>query len=56
MNRHQYLITSIFIIYLIFSGCVEKKTNAQSEKNNEEVIQMNEAGLEKATFGSGCFW
>ncbi len=56
MNRNRYLLPIIFIIYLVFSGCIEKKTNAQSEKTNDKGTTMNEAGLEKATFGSGCFW
>ena len=41
---------------MVFNGCIEKKTNAQSEKTNYKGTTMNEAGLEKATFGSGCFW
>ncbi len=56
MKRNPYLLPLLFIIYLLFNGCVEKKTNAQSEKINDRVISMNEASLEKATFGSGCFW
>lgn len=56
MNRNRYLLPLLFIIYLVFNGCIEKKTNAQSEKTNDKGIPMNEAGLEKATFGSGCFW
>jgi peptide-methionine (S)-S-oxide reductase len=46
----------MFILFLVFNGCVEKETNAQSEKTNNKGIPMNEAGLEKTTFGSGCFW
>jgi len=56
MNRNRYLLPPLFIIYLVFNGCIEKKTNAQSEKANYKGTTMNEAGLEKATFGSGCFW
>jgi len=56
MKNHKYLFSFLFVIFLVVNGCNKKETNAQSEKNNEEVIQMNEAGLEKATFGSGCFW
>ena len=56
MNRYRYLILLIFGLLLVFSGCVEKQTNAQSEKSNEKDNQMSETGLEKATFGSGCFW
>jgi len=56
MNRLRYLISLMFSLFLVFNGCVEKETNAQSEKTNNKGIPMNEAGLEKATFGSGCFW
>ena len=56
MKYYRYLFSFLFIIFLVANGCNKKETNAQSEKINEEDIQMNEAGLEKATFGSGCFW
>ena len=56
MNRNRYLLPLLFIIYLVCNGCIEKKTNAQSEKTNYKGTTMNEAGLEKVTFGSGCFW
>lgn len=56
MNRSQYFITSAFTLLLLFNGCVEKKINAQSEKTNDNGVSMNETGVEKATFGSGCFW
>ena len=56
MYNYKYLISFLFAFILIFNGCNKKETNAQSENVNEEEIQMNETGLEKATFGSGCFW
>ena len=56
MKNYKGLISFLFIFVLILIGCNKKGTNAQSEKTNEEDIQMNETGLEKATFGSGCFW
>lgn len=56
MNRNRYLLPLLFIIYLVFNGCIEKKTNAQSEITSDKDMPMNETGLEKATFGSGCFW
>lgn len=37
------------------NGCDKKDTNAQSDKSYERIT-MDETGLEKATFGSGCFW
>jgi peptide-methionine (S)-S-oxide reductase len=40
----------------VFNGCIEKNTNAQSEKTNDKGTTMNKVGLKKATFGSGCFW
>ena len=56
MSGKRYFVSVIFIVCLVFNGCVEKKTNAQSEKTNDKGITMNESGLEKATLGSGCFW
>jgi peptide-methionine (S)-S-oxide reductase len=56
MKKYEYLFLFLFSIVLFLVGCNRKETNAQSEKTNEKEIQMNESGLEKATFGSGCFW
>ena len=50
------MFSFLFVIFLVVNGCNKKETNAQSEKINEEDILMSEEGLEKATFGSGCFW
>lgn len=56
MKKYEYLFLFLFSIVLFLVGCNKKETNAQSDKTNEKEIQMNESGLEKATFGSGCFW
>lgn len=56
MKNYKYFISFLLFCVLILSGCNKKETNAQSEKTSKEGKQMNEAGLEKATFGSGCFW
>jgi peptide-methionine (S)-S-oxide reductase len=56
MNGFKYLIIFSIISILTFTGCGEKETNAQSEKTKSEGETINMAGLEKAIFGSGCFW
>jgi len=56
MKNYKYFISFLLFCVLILSGCNKKETNAQSEKTSKEGKQMNEASLEKATFGSGCFW
>jgi len=56
MKKYEYLFLFLFSIVLFLVGCNKRETNAQSEKINEKENQMNESGLEKATFGSGCFW
>jgi len=56
MKKYKYLFLFLFSIVLFLVGCNKRETNAQSEKTNEKEVQMNESGLEKATFGSGCFW
>ena len=37
-------------------GCQDKLEKAQLEKNNDKGELMDTTGLQKATFGSGCFW
>ena len=56
MKNYKYLFSFLFAIILVVNGCNKREANAQSEKINEEDIQMDETRLEKATFGSGCFW
>lgn len=53
MNKLKYIILLLFILAL--NGCDKKETNAQSEKSHEGTT-MDQTRLEKATFGSGCFW
>jgi len=49
-----FLLPAVLVVALI--GCESKSANALSEnkKGTGEENQMN--NLEKATFGSGCFW
>jgi len=37
-------------------GCNNKSTNAQSEIGSDKGADQKMENLEKATFGSGCFW
>ena len=37
-------------------GCQDKLEKPQLEKNNNKGELMDTTGLQKATFGSGCFW
>lgn len=46
------LAVSLAVIW----GCNNKSTNAQSEVGNEKGANQKMENLEKATFGSGCFW
>jgi peptide-methionine (S)-S-oxide reductase len=37
-------------------GCQDKLEKVQLKKNNDKGELMDTTGLQKATFGSGCFW
>ena len=39
-----------------FGGCENKSTNNQAENKADSGENLNMDNLEKATFGSGCFW
>jgi peptide-methionine (S)-S-oxide reductase len=52
MRTLLFLVIGLFVA--LNNGCQNKSTNAQSEKKEE--ILMDTTKLEKATFGSGCFW
>ena len=52
MKNNFLLIAVISIAFIL--GCRSKSANAQSEK--VEGVLMDTTGLQKATFGSGCFW
>jgi len=52
MKNNFLLIAVISIAFIL--GCRNKSANAQSEK--VEGVLMDTTGLQKATFGSGCFW
>ena len=51
--KNNFLIIAVISITFIL-GCRNKSANAQSEK--VEGVLMDITGLQKATFGSGCFW
>ena len=46
------LLVYIFTLY----GCGKKDTNAQSEIKKDTGVSEQMNNLQKATFGSGCFW
>jgi len=41
---------------MTFGGCENKSNNIQSENKKDSGEILNMDNLEKATFGSGCFW
>ena len=41
---------------MTFGGCDNKSNNIQSENKKDTGVILNMDDLEKATFGSGCFW
>lgn len=60
MTKHRYLVLIFSVFTIIINDCGNRDTKAQSEKSirllpgKGEIINM--ADLQKATFGSGCFW
>lgn len=46
----------IAVSFAIMWGCNNKSTKAQSEIGNDKGANQKMDNLEKATFGSGCFW
>ena len=41
---------------MTFGGCESKSNNIKSENKKDTGVIFNMDDLEKATFGSGCFW
>jgi peptide-methionine (S)-S-oxide reductase len=41
---------------ITFGGCENKSGNIQSGSNKNTGVTLNMDDLQKATFGSGCFW
>jgi peptide-methionine (S)-S-oxide reductase len=56
MKGLSFVISLIFISTLALIGCGEKETNAQSENKKGTGVDIKMENLQKATFGSGCFW
>jgi peptide-methionine (S)-S-oxide reductase len=47
----------LLALLIITNGCMEAKSTNQEERRDMENNDIDSnAGLEKATFGSGCFW
>ena len=51
--KSKFLILAAVLVVILGSN---NKSNAQSEVGNEEGANQKMENLEKATFGSGCFW
>lgn len=47
-------LLSYFWTLIVFFSCAKKEVSAQNKPMKQ--INMNEQGLEKATFAGGCFW
>lgn len=56
MKKFGFIIPLIFICFFSSSGCDNRETNANSEKNTETGVTNNMDSLQTATFGTGCFW
>jgi peptide-methionine (S)-S-oxide reductase len=54
MRNLTNLTVVLLALSLILCGCNKRGTNAQSDNEKEMDKQMG--NLQKATFGSGCFW
>ena len=56
MKRNNYLVITLTLFVLFFTNNIQNELQAQSKTDNikKELVKMD--GLEKATFGSGCFW
>ena len=54
MRNLTNLTVVLLALSLILCGCNKRGTNAQSDNEKEMDKQME--NLQKATFGSGCFW
>ncbi len=56
----MYKIKSFALLFLVYIftlyGCGKKETNAQSENKKDTGVSEQMENLQKATFGSGCFW
>ena len=60
MKNPGNLLIILAAFTLIFNNCGNNDTNGQTEKTNRQQPdkgdKINMADLQKATFGSGCFW
>ena len=56
MYKNKSVLLLLFVNILLLTGCGKKETNAQSEIKNDTGVSEQMDNLQKATFGSGCFW
>ena len=56
MNETKSVLLFLLVNIFLLTGCGKKETNAQSEINKETGVSKQMDNLQKATFGSGCFW
>ena len=56
MKRNIYLVITSIIFLQFFPSICGRGTIAQSQSDHSKKENVKLEGLEKATFGSGCFW
>jgi peptide-methionine (S)-S-oxide reductase len=56
MNKTKSVLLLLLVNIFLLTGCGKKETNAQSEINKDTGVSEQMDNLQKATFGSGCFW
>ncbi len=56
MKKSFYLLITLILFLQFFPVCREEGTIAQSQPRNSKKKDLKMEGIEKATFGSGCFW
>lgn len=56
MIRKYYLLVLPLLFFQFFINCNEGIINAQPKKESLKKDEIKMDGIEKATFGSGCFW
>jgi peptide-methionine (S)-S-oxide reductase len=56
MKKFSFIIPLIIIYFFTSSGCDTRETKAHSDKKSETGENIKMENLQKATFGTGCFW
>jgi peptide-methionine (S)-S-oxide reductase len=55
-DKVKSILFFLSLISIGLLGCNDKSANAQSENKKENGVNIKMENLQKATFGSGCFW